>query len=538
MGLDFWNNPIIVSAFRVKYRRSAPTLLVTLYVAALVGLGAVMFNYRDRFRATLPWHQMYFVIVLSVQSLLSGLVALSSTQASIVAEVANRTLDFQRIAALSPRAILVGKLFGEPALAYLLLIGSIPIGVSCMLLGSATPTVLALLYLNLLTTTIFFGALGLIHPLEAANGRPTGGANPGWVVGFMVFMFASSASAGPLGTSAVGRAMIGLVTPIVAIRGVAEGKSWEYTFDFYNLHIPYLFITPLTQLLLTALCFGMMTRRLTNPMETPLSKGRGYLILIVWDLLFAGSLFDFLTVPRPELLPFIGASFMMVHLSGALFAVYLSTPTQEAVQSWIWGLHGETKGAADWWLGNRSPNLLAVGTFAALAPITMFCFLLAPYAYFVANPFQAFDADQWAGLAEVLATAMFVFVAIAIWLQVGAMTTTRLTAGVLVSLIVLFETMAFHFIGAYYKNIWALSFAPSAHGWYWLEGANAVIPRSRPYAAPLWALYGTAAVAGGVLLFQFVLGTQRIVRAKLKAMGVRRSAQDLAITDEFIVEPA
>ena len=90
MGLDFWNNPIIVSAFRVKYRRSAPTLLVTLYVASLVGLGAVMYHYHDRFRATLPWHQMYFVIVVSVQSLLSGLVALSSTQASLVAEEIGR----------------------------------------------------------------------------------------------------------------------------------------------------------------------------------------------------------------------------------------------------------------------------------------------------------------------------------------------------------------------------------------------------------------------------------------------------------------
>ena len=37
--LDFWNNPIVVSAFRLKYRRSFPTTVTCIWLVALLALG-------------------------------------------------------------------------------------------------------------------------------------------------------------------------------------------------------------------------------------------------------------------------------------------------------------------------------------------------------------------------------------------------------------------------------------------------------------------------------------------------------------------
>ena len=42
MKLDFWNNPIIVSAFRVKYRRGGLFNLTTVYLLILVAGGCLL----------------------------------------------------------------------------------------------------------------------------------------------------------------------------------------------------------------------------------------------------------------------------------------------------------------------------------------------------------------------------------------------------------------------------------------------------------------------------------------------------------------
>ena len=42
MRWDFWNNPIVVSAFRVKYRRGGLFHVTTLYLILLVAGGTVM----------------------------------------------------------------------------------------------------------------------------------------------------------------------------------------------------------------------------------------------------------------------------------------------------------------------------------------------------------------------------------------------------------------------------------------------------------------------------------------------------------------
>src|SRR5437879_5584091 len=179
MKLDFWNNPIVVSAFRVRYRRGGIFNLTTVYLMALVIGGILLYRYRDKFSGT--WPRNYLLALLGVQFFISAIVAASSTASSIRHEVANRTLDFQRISSLSPWQIVLGKLLGEPALAYLLAIASIPLTAWCWMLGveGVSLLVLLLMYVNLARSTVLLGSLGLLQPVDPSPGRTSTRRGPG-----------------------------------------------------------------------------------------------------------------------------------------------------------------------------------------------------------------------------------------------------------------------------------------------------------------------------------------------------------------------
>ena len=117
MHFAFWNNPLVVSAMRLKYRRGSPGMTASLYAAALLCLGAGLHYFQAAY--SLPFATVFFLWIVAIQFLLTVFLAMLSVTSSINAEVVNRTLDFQRIVSLSPREILVGKMIGEPALSYL-----------------------------------------------------------------------------------------------------------------------------------------------------------------------------------------------------------------------------------------------------------------------------------------------------------------------------------------------------------------------------------------------------------------------------------
>src|SRR5438552_6007837 len=104
MRYDFWNNPIVVSAFRVKYRRGGLYNITVLYILLMATVGMVLHYYRSTFP---PFPRAYMLGLLGLQFFVSGLVAVATTAASFRNEVVNRTLDFQRIASLSPAQILM-----------------------------------------------------------------------------------------------------------------------------------------------------------------------------------------------------------------------------------------------------------------------------------------------------------------------------------------------------------------------------------------------------------------------------------------------
>src|SRR5687767_10128297 len=116
MTFDFWNNPLVVSALRIKHRRWVSAGAASMYVLVLLGLGLVLYTYQHALPA--PWPRVWFLSIVALQFMVSSLLAMVATFSSLQTEIVNRTLDYQRIVALSPGQILLGKLLGESAGSY------------------------------------------------------------------------------------------------------------------------------------------------------------------------------------------------------------------------------------------------------------------------------------------------------------------------------------------------------------------------------------------------------------------------------------
>ena len=230
-SLAFWNNPIVISAFRVRSRRGGLFTLTALYVLALSVGGAVLEYFSPQLN--ISWARAYYLILMGIQFFLSCLIAVSETSSSIRNEVVNQTLDFQRLTALSPRQILLGKLLGEPALAYLLAVATVPLAVICWLGGGVPFDVMILMYLNLATTTLMFGAMGLV-PAAGTPQRQTGRGQRGRprdIGGVCLFrsatiffpaLFSMGAMSKPWTT-----AVLGLATPVPLFQGIPRGDPWQ-----------------------------------------------------------------------------------------------------------------------------------------------------------------------------------------------------------------------------------------------------------------------------------------------------------------------
>ncbi|MCX7428601.1 MAG: hypothetical protein NTW96_23620 [Planctomycetia bacterium] len=291
---DFWDNPIVVSAFRLKYRRGSPQILTCLYVLGLVGLGVLLYHFQG---PSIPWARLYLVCILGIQFVISSIYALTATMASIKNEVVNRTLDFQRITTLSPRQILLGKLLGEPSGGYLLAVATVPLAMVAAMLGAASFTAVALLYLTLVTTGLMFGALGLLQPLEppstkSGSGNRAGAGAAGWVFLPLMILPVLIGNAARLAQNPLGAMLAGAFTPILSLQGMAVGDPWRHQAVFWGVSIPYLVVTPWVQLAVAGLAFHMMARKMKNPLDPPLTKKQAYAVLLVADVVVAGTLYD------------------------------------------------------------------------------------------------------------------------------------------------------------------------------------------------------------------------------------------------------
>lgn len=380
MTFDFWNNPIVVSTMRVRFRRSSPAVFGSMYFLALLGLGFLLFyaspssaypasNSLDR------WVHVYLVTVLSIQSFLSAAIAVSSTRRSINEEVLNQTLDFQRIVSLSPRQILVGKLIGEPAIAYVLVMTSVPVAVWCVILGGGPPVSLPFVYCMQFTTILMFGSLGMLHSLQPPSRRTGNDSGCGLVI--LAFIILPNLVAGGIAnvSNPLVSALVGLFTPILAIVDVANNDPWAHRLPVFAANVPYLLVTPLSQILIAFVCIQAMARRMASNSCLGLSRPTAFGLLAATDLVTAGILFEDVSDAYVDQAI---ATFALAHLIASILLILLITPTRDALISWLWRFRGKRPLVIDQLFGDRSPNSVAVAFLLVIGILGLAAFLLIP----------------------------------------------------------------------------------------------------------------------------------------------------------------
>ncbi len=515
MSLAFWNNPIVVSAFRVKYRRGG-TNAVAFYLLLLVLGGALLHYYQDKTGGY--WPRNYFTALMGLQLVTSTLIAVTGTSTAMKMEVTQRTLDFQRIAALSPRQILLGKLLGEPAQAYLLAIATIPIAVFCWLLDGVSLDGLILMYVQLFTTTLMFGSMGLITRLEG-EGRKSGrgSAAQGLVIGFVLVVVFTVPGLLASGMAVMNfpwaAAVIGLTTPLPLYYGIFKGDPWLFSLSWFGLDVPFAVVTPLSQLAIAYLCFQSMVRQLVNPWYPALGKGLTYVVLAVVDLLAAGLLWE----PVPSVTPLVWRAgvFCLIHLLASFGLTIGVTPWRETLYSWVWRFRGRGNRWRDLWLGNRSENVLALLTFCILGVVDLLGLVVAPAVY--VEGLTVFQESRGQVLAVLVLTVVLILTVGMIY-QWFVFLAGRNGAALIASLVVA-ANAAPHLTGYYYHLDWLLRLCPSYYFGRWLfqpgQGGTALAEM-----IPMFLVYGTVLVIVWASLRRLLRALTNVVDRKLARMGV------------------
>jgi len=413
--LDYWNHPLIVKAIRVKYRGGRLFILASTYLLLLMAGGMMLFHYHAAMGIK-DWARVYFVAMIGVQFAISAMIAISATSSSMQSEVATRTLDFQRIATLRPLQILLGKAIGEPASSYMLAMTTLPIAVLCCTMGKVPLASILILYVTMATTTFMMACLGLQHTLDPSSK----GAQAGGIAGG-VFFFIFTAMSVPLGFGIRGgfaemiSAAVGLFTPVFAIKGVAfeDSSIWTATMPVFDFEIPYAVLTPLAQLALASLALLFMTRRLTQPLLTPLSKPQSYVALLILDGLWAALQFNALNLGEGLTGPAV--RFAAGHTILALLLVGRTTPSRESFQSWVWRLRGRRGLAADLLNGDRTLNVLALPVYCLIGLVVFVAAVAAPVIWL--RP-ELLAATRWPELTMAAIVSVLVILCYGLFYQV------------------------------------------------------------------------------------------------------------------------
>ncbi|HSS95754.1 MAG TPA: ABC transporter permease [Terriglobales bacterium] len=183
--LKFWQNPEFVRHLRSELRRTRAlsVLAVIIVLCILAGLGCwaqrdnFMSNVRASARDTghptpaqlelmeqrnpVEFWQLYYRTLMTGQLGILSFWVLFACAQSVSGERERKTWDFQRTTRLSPTELLIGKLLGEPILAYFIVLCCIPISVFAGLRGEIGFLHVVYAYTLVFSSALFVGLLGI-----------------------------------------------------------------------------------------------------------------------------------------------------------------------------------------------------------------------------------------------------------------------------------------------------------------------------------------------------------------------------------------
>jgi len=406
MQWDFWNNPLVVSAVRLKYRRGSPGLTASLYLLVLISIGLIIYYNRDE--APIPPARMFLVIVFGIQFLISGGLAVFSVMNSLNVEVVTRTLDFQRIVSLSPSEILIGKVIGEPVLSYFLVVVTIPLAVFCWTLGAATAWSIVWLYLNLATSLWLLATLGTLRtlvPPTTSTGKQRATGSLVFLFLFPLFILQILLMAG-LGVfqDSWSEPVVNFLTPLGSITGLSEGDPWEARVELWGAAVYSLYVVPVVQIGLAFCALGAMSRRLKNTLDPPLTKGRAYVALLLFDFVVAGVCYTrWLAGSAAENLMYM---FALAHMGFALLLSLGVTPARAGMMSWVWKIRARQPWIREHLLGDRSPVTLVLPMFCIIGAVALSAGFVLP-TYWTSTPMnKAAGAGDYVEVVAVISVLL------------------------------------------------------------------------------------------------------------------------------------
>ena len=188
-------------------------IVSVIVICAAVSLSAVAyFFYSPTAGATAALDLVRTMVVLQIAVLLigGGIYCLQSVHR----EKELNTFDYQRITRLRPLELAVGKLFGAPALTYLIVLCLMPITVVTAFIAQISMWTLLQIYLILLLGSIMLHALALLLSLVAPRGTSAG------AILFFLFVVSSSSMIGVSNTFATRQ-----MTPFFAVELLSPTSS-------------------------------------------------------------------------------------------------------------------------------------------------------------------------------------------------------------------------------------------------------------------------------------------------------------------------
>jgi len=348
--LRFWNNPEFV-----RHRRSELRPVRAITVAAVVAVMCVLLwlscwsfeqsmmehgQLAEQSFSRSTWLLFYRWLV-GLQGMALTFWVLFSCAQSVSGERDRKTWEFQRTTRLTAAELMIGKLVGEPILAYFAVLCAAPITLIAGLAGGASLGAVISLFIFLAVTSLFLGLGGMwLSTLLESRSRGIGLIGALALYGFTLGIFGMYASGLP------GLAAISPLTGMIHLLG--DGTDRE----FAGIR-PLLFGHPVPWLLMSVLLCGsfsawlalMLVRNLKRdyPEIRPLSRWQAigcaaFLNFLIYALLSPAKLMDTLSgMTRQGWFPDArSVALFAVAMNGLiLFLMGLATLTpQERLKVW------------------------------------------------------------------------------------------------------------------------------------------------------------------------------------------------------------
>jgi len=349
--LKFWRNPEFVRHVRAELRpaRAIMVAVVALFMCALIGLACwsqrqellesaeqsaqqyggrwaeyVEQLHRDNTRET--W-LLLFRWLMALQAGVITFWSMFMCAQSVSGERDSKTWDFQRTTSLTSGEITIGKLLGEPVLAYFAAVCVLPITFWAGLAGGISFRALLSAYISVIASALFLGVCGLwLSTLLETRSRGIGLVGVLGLYGFVVGAYGLAMSWFP-GLAAF--------SPLTGLHTVLELK-FEGNREIYPVlfgHVvPWLLMSLLLYASFGAWVWIMLVRNLKRDYSEirPLSRWQ-----VVGCVAFVNFVFYALFSPSILIRSDVLATFMLSLNGALLFVVGLASLTpHERLKVW------------------------------------------------------------------------------------------------------------------------------------------------------------------------------------------------------------